>query len=81
MTDSTSGIGLGVASALAEAGAMIMLNGFGGEAEIHNLRHVLSARNDVTVRHDGADMSDPEAIAAMVERTQGCQRSILVPDW
>lgn len=69
VTGSTSGIGLGIASALAEAGAAIMLNGFGDMAEIDNLCHVLAARSDVTVRHDGADMSDPEDVAAMVGRT------------
>ena len=69
VTGSTSGIGLGIASALAEAGASIVLNGFGDEAEVQNLCHVMAARNDVAVRHDAADMSDPAAIAAMISRT------------
>lgn len=69
VTGSTSGIGLGIASALAEAGASIMLNGFGDTAEIENLCHVLSGRNDVEVRYDDADMADPDAIAIMVDRT------------
>ena len=69
VTGSTSGIGLGIASALAEAGALIVLNGFGDEAEIQNLCHVMSARNDVAVRYDNADMSDGDAIADMVDRT------------
>lgn len=69
VTGATSGIGLGVAAALAEAGAMIVLNGLGDEADIDNLRHVLGARYDVAVRYDDADMSKPDAIEAMVERT------------
>src|SRR5271165_2664917 len=69
VTGSTSGIGLGVASALAEAGAMIVLNGFGDAAEIESVRHVLAARHDVAVRYDGADMSDPDAVTAMMAQT------------
>jgi 3-hydroxybutyrate dehydrogenase len=68
VTGSTSGIGLGVASALAAQGAMIVLNGFGGQAEIEQLCQVLGARHDVPVRYDDADMSSPVAIRDMVER-------------
>ena len=38
VTDSTSGIGLGIATALAEDGANVMLNGFGEAAEIERIR-------------------------------------------
>jgi len=69
ITGSTSGIGLGIASVLAEAGAMIVLNGLGDEAEIDNLQKVLSARYDVAVRYDRADMADPADVAGMIERT------------
>ena len=69
VTGSTSGIGLGIASALAEAGAMIVLNGFGDVDEIETLRHVLAARHDVAVRYDAADMSDPDAVTAMMAQT------------
>jgi 3-hydroxybutyrate dehydrogenase len=68
ITGSTSGIGLGIASALAEAGAMIVLNGFGDAAEIETLQQVLAARHDVAVLYDAADMSDPNAITAMMAR-------------
>ena len=71
VTGSTSGIGLGIASALAEAGAMIVLNGLGDEAEIDNVRNVLSARYDVPVRYDHADMANPADITAMIARTAG----------
>ncbi len=44
VTGSTSGIGLGVATALARAGAKVMLNGFGEPKEIDALRRRLSRR-------------------------------------
>lgn len=69
VTGSTRGVGLAVASALANAGAMIVLNGPGGEAEIHNLCCVIGARHDVAVRYDNADMTDDEAIASLAKRT------------
>ena len=69
VTGSTRGLGLGIAIALAEAGAMIALQGAADEAEIENLVHVLGARHDDTVRHDIADLRDPEAIVAMIHRT------------
>ena len=69
VTGSTSGIGLGIAEALAAAGADIVLNGFGAAAEIEATRAALGTRNGVEVLYDGADMSRPEAIEAMVGRT------------
>jgi 3-hydroxybutyrate dehydrogenase len=66
VTGSTSGIGLGIAEVLAAAGANIVLNGFGDAAEIEALRSDLGTRNGVEVTYDGADMSRPAAIEAMV---------------
>jgi 3-hydroxybutyrate dehydrogenase len=66
VTGSTSGIGLGIAQALAQAGADIMLNGFGDAKEIEKIRGELAAEHKVKVVYDGADMSKPDAIAAMV---------------
>ncbi|CCF00526.1 3-hydroxybutyrate dehydrogenase [Sinorhizobium fredii] len=68
VTGSTSGIGLGIAQALASAGAAVMLNGFGDPAEIERQRAVLAEENDVDVAFDSADMASPEAIRMMVER-------------
>jgi 3-hydroxybutyrate dehydrogenase len=62
VTGSTSGIGLGVALALARDGANIMLNGF-GDAEPAK-RAV--AECGVKVSYHGADMSKPAEIEAMV---------------
>ncbi len=68
VTGSTSGIGLGIAKALAGKGAMIVLNGLGHPDDVEALCHELRAANDVPVRYDEADMSDPAAIGGMVER-------------
>jgi 3-hydroxybutyrate dehydrogenase len=68
ITGSTGGIGLGIANALASAGAMIVLNGIAEPIEAENLCQVMGARHDVPVRFDGADMSKPAAIRDMVER-------------
>lgn len=62
ITGSTSGIGLGIARALAENGADIMLNGFGDAAEIEQIRSGLEAQYKVRVRYSAADMSQPQAI-------------------
>jgi 3-hydroxybutyrate dehydrogenase len=67
VTGSTSGIGLGIAQALAQAGADIMLNGFGDAKEIEKIRSELAAEHKVKVVYDGADMSKPDAIVGMVE--------------
>jgi 3-hydroxybutyrate dehydrogenase len=68
VTGSTSGIGLGIARALAQNGAAVMLNGFGEPMEIEQQRMALSHENDVDVAYDSADMSSPQAIRLMVER-------------
>jgi len=65
VTGSTSGIGLAIARALAAEGAKLMINGFGDSAEIERERDELGAL------HDGADMSDPQAIERMMKRCAG----------
>ena len=67
VTGSTSGIGLGIAQALAAEGASILLNGFGDAAEIEVLRSGLAAQHNVRVLHSAADMTKPDEITAMVE--------------
>ncbi|MGE0715236.1 MAG: 3-hydroxybutyrate dehydrogenase [Alphaproteobacteria bacterium] len=66
VTGSTSGIGLGIARALAEAGAAVVLNGFGPAAEIEGLRRDLAEANGVAVDYVGADMADPAAVSGLV---------------
>ncbi|TJW54753.1 MAG: 3-hydroxybutyrate dehydrogenase [Mesorhizobium sp.] len=68
VTGSTSGIGLGIARALAQNGAAVMLNGFGDPVEIETQRAALAEENDVDVAYDNADMSNRDAIHMMVER-------------
>ena len=70
VTGSTSGIGLGIARALAGAGAAVMLNGFGEAGEIEKTRARLAQETQTDVRYDGTDMSKPDAILAMVDAAQ-----------
>src|SRR3954463_11137866 len=70
VTGSTSGIGLGIAQALAAKGADVMLNGFGDAKEIERIRADLAAESKVKVVYDGADMSKPDAIEAMVKNAE-----------
>jgi 3-hydroxybutyrate dehydrogenase len=67
VTGSTSGIGLGIARAFAEAGMHVMLNGFGDRAEIERTRMELEGRFHVKTAYSAADMSRPADIAGMVE--------------
>jgi 3-hydroxybutyrate dehydrogenase len=67
VTGSTSGIGLGIARALAAEGAHVMLNGFGDAAEIEKLRTELAATHAVRVAYRGSDMSKPAEVIKMIE--------------
>jgi 3-hydroxybutyrate dehydrogenase len=66
VTGSTSGIGLGIARALAGAGADVLLNGFGDRALIEKLLAELKSQYGVRAAYSPADMSKPAEIAAMV---------------
>ncbi len=66
VTGSTSGIGLGMAAALAGAGARVMLNGLGDAGEIERIRAALAADHGVEIAYSPADMTKPAEIAAMV---------------
>jgi 3-hydroxybutyrate dehydrogenase len=66
VTGSTSGIGLGIARALAAQHADILLNGFGDPAEIKKLQTSLAAEFGVKVGYSAADMSKPQDIVGMV---------------
>ncbi|MFN0024167.1 MAG: 3-hydroxybutyrate dehydrogenase [Parvularculaceae bacterium] len=65
VTGSTSGIGLGVAEALAGDGVDIMLNGFGDAGEIERTRAAMATRFGVRVLYNGADMSKPAEVRAL----------------
>ena len=66
VTGSTSGIGLGIARALAAAGSAVVLNGFGKSDEIEATQRQLASEFGVAVDYSGADMSKPDAIAEMI---------------
>jgi 3-hydroxybutyrate dehydrogenase len=66
ITGSTSGIGLGIARALAASGASIVLNGFGPQDEIESTVSDIEKTYDVEVVHSAADMSDAASIAEMI---------------
>jgi 3-hydroxybutyrate dehydrogenase len=68
VTGSTSGIGLGIARALAAQGANVMLNGFGDAAAIASLRGALGA-GGAKIAYSGADMTKPEQVAGLVADT------------
>jgi 3-hydroxybutyrate dehydrogenase len=63
VTGSTSGIGLGIAKALAAQGANIVLNGFG---DVDGPKAEITALG-AQVGYHGADMSKPAEIEAMVQ--------------
>ena len=65
ITGSTSGIGLGIARAMAGAGANIVLNGFGDAAEIDRIRAGFAKEFNVKAVYSPADMTKPAEIAAM----------------
>ncbi|MFP4538439.1 MAG: 3-hydroxybutyrate dehydrogenase [Dichotomicrobium sp.] len=67
ITGSTSGIGLGMAEALAGAGVNVMLNGLGDDDEIEKTRAGLDEKYGVTVGFHGADMTRPDQIADMID--------------
>jgi 3-hydroxybutyrate dehydrogenase len=63
VTGSTSGIGLGIAKALAQQGANIVLNGFG---DVEGPKAEIAALG-VQVAYHGADMSKPSEIEDMMK--------------
>ena len=69
VTGSTSGIGLGVARALAAQGANIVLNGFGDPQETEALRAAMASEFGVKVLYNGADMSVAAQVRALIAAT------------
>ena len=71
VTGSTSGIGFGIARLYAEAGARVMLNGFGAPAEIATARAEIGALMGVAMApYSPADMSKPAEVRAMVQAAE-----------
>ena len=67
ITGSTSGIGLQFAEGLARLGVNIMMNGFGDADEIEANRAGISEAHGVDVHYNGADMTKPEEIRALID--------------
>ena len=66
VTGSTSGIGLGIAAALATNGADLVINGFGDMDDIAKSQMMLESYGAKTA-YSPADMSKPDQIMAMVD--------------
>jgi 3-hydroxybutyrate dehydrogenase len=69
ITGSTSGIGLGIARALAGQGANVVVNGFGDAEVIAAIERELRALGVATMYH-GADMSKPSQIEDLVRAAE-----------
>lgn len=67
VTGSTSGIGLAIANAFASKGCNILLNGFGDESNIENIRLLMEAEHAVSVVYHPADMSKPAEITDLIQ--------------
>ena len=66
VTGSTSGIGLGIALALARCGADVILNGFGDAEEPKTRVRAAGHGSGIRVGYHGADMSKPAEIEALM---------------
>ncbi len=69
VTGSTSGIGLGVATQLAKAGAHIVLNGFGDPDQIQSLCADMQKKYNIKCMHKSADISDAASVEQMIKDT------------
>lgn len=70
VTGSTSGIGLGVARALAQAGANVVINGLGDPAEIERLCGDIEGLNPSSrVIYNGANLMKPAETTGLIEST------------
>ncbi len=72
VTGSTSGIGLGIATSLAEAGARIILNGRVERDACEECAEKIRQDTGAEVEFVAADMGDPEACHALIEAAGGC---------
>ena len=72
VTGSNSGIGLGIARALAQAGAEVVLNSFTDRPEDHALASSMSAETGAKVTYIAADMSKGDDCRALVAKAGGC---------
>ncbi|MEQ1809952.1 MAG: 3-hydroxybutyrate dehydrogenase [Terricaulis sp.] len=71
ITGSTSGIGLGIAEALAAQGASIVLNGFGDKMQIEDTRQKLEQTHNVAAFYNGSDLSKTAGVTEMMAYAMG----------
>src|SRR5690349_13780893 len=77
VTGSTSGIGLGIARLYAEAGAKVMLNGFGKPEEIASARAEVGAAMGVAeAPYTAADLSKAEGVRQMIAEAEAALGSV-----
>lgn len=72
VTGSNSGLGLGIARALAAEGADVVLNSFTDAPEDHALAEEIARESGVSARYIQADMSKGEEARALVEKAGAC---------
>ena len=70
VTGSTSGIGLGIAERLAEAGANVMLNGSRAPAEAEKMRTELGTKYKTGIAYTAADMTKEDDRIRLVKETE-----------
>ncbi|MBM1218873.1 3-hydroxybutyrate dehydrogenase [Ponticoccus sp. SC2-23] len=72
ITGSNSGIGLGVARALAAAGADVVLNSYTDRDEDHALAEEIAKAHGVTARYIAADLSKGAEARRLIEKAGRC---------
>lgn len=70
VTGSTSGIGRGIAEALAAAGHDVMLSGSRPASEAEALRARIASETGRNIRYRSADLAQPGAVAELVRATE-----------
>lgn len=70
ITGSTSGIGLGIAHALAEAGYNLLINGFGDKEQINKLIKEMQTKYKVKINYNNGDLTKQDHIISMMEQAK-----------